>query len=304
MIRSETQRHAAACAEAADRSADVDGFVAVRRLVEHFGADLIAQPLLYEGMIAAPKSDKAKWLVLVDSLESGFSSQKYNDECAANALPPRLRFTIAHELGHLLQFKSSGSPPKSGTTQSRKDEIDSLEREADTLSPLLLISESAFEKRLAVGTEPLTLRQILEAKAKWGVSREVLVNRFNLLSKYDPKGLRLRAPLQNLGLGLCVWSKDRQAMLVNWPKPFCNFAENLVPAFLRENRPGKAMALNTLFPDPAFILNGGKNDSAVATLGGGTPANPQIEKMTVRLTVEPVPPAINRTFIVLVQRIG
>lgn len=304
MIHSETQRLAAACTEAADRSADADGFVAVRRLVEHFGADLRAQPLLYEGMIAAPKTDKAKWLVLIDAFESGYTPERYQNERSAHALPVRLRFTIAHELSHLVHFKSEGAGGKKPKAKSHAAEVGALEREADTLSPLLLIPESAFERRFAGGSERLTLERILEARIQWAVSREVLVNRFNLLGKYDPKSLRLRAPLQNIGLGMGVWGKDRQATVIGWPKPYCNFSENLVPDFLRESRPGKAVVLNTFFGDPDFVLNGGRRNFAVTDMMGGTPANPQIEKMRVKLSVEITSAAAGHTFLILAERLS
>jgi len=160
-----------------------------------------------------------------------------------------------------------------------------------------------LETRFASGSEKPTMDRILEARNQWAVSREVLVNRFNLLGKFDPRGLRLRTPLQNIGLGMGVWTKDRQAMVINWPKPFSNFSENLVPGFLREAPSGKAAILNDLFSDPDFVLNGGTHDSAVADIVGGTPANPQIEEMRVRLTVEIVPPAAERSFLLLAERL-
>lgn len=303
-MHAHTELLAAYCSDAADRAADAESFVAVRKLVEFIGAELRAQPLLYEGMVAEPKAKDAKWVILVDSRSSGYEPEKYERESRANALPPRVRFTIAHELSHVLQLRSpapaSGSRRRKGPIAAAVQEK-RLELEADTLSPLLLIPDVGFALHCVDGKDRLDLPRLIEAKNQWAVSREVLVNRFGLLTKYDPKGFRFKPALQQIAVGLGEWSERRNARILRWPRPFCNFSQNLVPEFLQLERANEM--LNTVFDSPDFILNDGHQNTADAEVFLGTPANPQGEKARIKMTVEPTKPAVGGKFLFLVDRL-
>ena len=302
-MRSHTERLAAMCSDAADKVADAESFVPVKKLVEFLGVELRAQPLLYEGMVAEPKTKEAKWVIVVDSLSSGYESGKYESESRTNALPPRVRFTIAHELGHVLQLRSpesaSNGKPSRRRVPAAKIEKE-FEREADTLSPLLLIPDTGFTRLCADGNDKLSLARLLDAKDHWAVSREVIVNRLGLITKFDPKGFRFKPAMQNLAVGIAEWTTKTAARIASWPRPFCNFSQNLVPEFLQLQRANES--LNAVFTSSDFVLNGGRHDADQAEVFLGTSANPQVEKVRVRLTVEHTRPGAGGKFIFVVEQ--
>jgi Zn-dependent peptidase ImmA (M78 family)/DNA-binding XRE family transcriptional regulator len=72
----------------------------------------------------------------------------------------RIRWTVSHELRHL--------------TASAKGTLNEIERDADLFAAELLMPERAM---LAEITRPVALPNILQLKAKWGVSIQALVRR-------------------------------------------------------------------------------------------------------------------------------
>lgn len=301
----QTEQLANLCSDTADRAADAESFVAVKKLVELLGAELRAQPLLYEGMVAEPKAKDAKWVILVDSLSSGYASEKYERESKSNALPARVRFTIAHELSHVLQLRapavaSSSRRRRKPLTEAAQEKR--LELEADTLSPLLLIPDVGFARHFIEGKSRLDLARLVDAKQQWAVSREVLVNRFCLLTKYDPKGFRFKPALQDIAIGLGEWADPRTARISNWPRPFCNLPQNLVPEFLQLERT-KDM-LNPVFDSPDFILNGGPKNTAEADVFVGTPANPRTDKARIKITIEATKPVSGGKFLFVIDQLS
>jgi Zn-dependent peptidase ImmA (M78 family)/transcriptional regulator with XRE-family HTH domain len=73
----------------------------------------------------------------------------------------RLRWNVAHELGHLVMHRTSD-----GTLLQREDQ-------ADLFAAELLLPEVAMREELR---PPLTLTRFAELKAKWGVSIQAVVN--------------------------------------------------------------------------------------------------------------------------------
>jgi hypothetical protein len=280
----ETRVLAELCCDVANQAADADHFVPVGKLVELLGAEITARPLLVEGMLAAPTAG-GKWLVLVDSDSGRFVEGTYREERSGHSLSPRLRFTIAHELGHLLQLKSE---EKGGKTQGKAKTARSLvrdwEKEADRLSPLLLVSEAALGE-FCTGGHKATLEDFLAARYQWGISREVLVQRFNLLLDFDRLGLRHNTRLRNLAFGLGEWNTSGQAVLCDWPKPFRNLDANLAPAFLLNPEAG-SHEIREAFSDSAFCFNGGSKCGATGEVWVGTGSSPRREQRRFRISVE------------------
>lgn len=284
MMSPETRSLATFCSDMANQAADSDHFVPVWRLVDLLGAEIDARPLLVEGMLAEPTAG-GRWLVLVDSESGRFVEKTYREECAGNSLQPRLRFTIAHELGHLIQLKSeernSGELRKK---KAAKSIVRDLEKEADKLSPLLLVSEAALGEFCATDHKA-TLQDFIDARRKWGISREVLVHRFNLLLEFDRHGLRHKPRLRNLALGIGEWIASKKAILCDWPKPFRNLDDNLAPAFLLNPAAG-AEGIEEAFPASEFCFNGGQDLSAHGEVWVGTASWPRSEQRPLRISVE------------------
>ena len=280
----ETRSLAEFCSDVAHKAADSDNFVRVGKLVELLGADLTARPLLVEGMLAAPTAG-GKWLILINADSGEFVEKTYREERVGNSLPARLRFTIAHELGHLIQLKSEQQSPKTvRTKKTAKSIVRDLEREADKLSPLLLVSEPALDE-FCSGEQKVTLDDFVAARRHWGISREVLVQRLNLLLEFDRRGLRHKPKLRNIALGIGEWISPKEATLNDWPKPFRNLDDNLAPAFLLRPESGPD-AIKEAFPVESFCLNGGADLSAHSDAWVGTVASPRSEQRTLTMHVE------------------
>ena len=177
-----------------------------------------------------------------------------------------------------------------------------MEFEADTLSPLLLIPDVGFSRHCIDGIARLDLGRLLEVKQKWAVSREVLVNRFGLLTKYDPKGFRFKPALQEIAIGIGEWSDKRIARLPNWPRPFCNFPQNLIPEFLQLERTNQM--LNTVFDSPDFLLNGGYRNTAESEVFVGTSANHRTDKARIKITIEVTKPVSGAKFLFVIDQLS
>ena len=90
---------------------------------------------------------------------------------AKNDLPgDRQRFTVAHELGHLM-LHGATPPPRNA------QEATQLERQAHRFACAFLAPREAFTETLTELGGRITLRTLAEAKAVWGVSIKALVGR-------------------------------------------------------------------------------------------------------------------------------
>jgi Zn-dependent peptidase ImmA (M78 family)/DNA-binding XRE family transcriptional regulator len=76
--------------------------------------------------------------------------------------PDRLRFNIAHELGHLVLHKAFHDRPHV------------IEQEADDFASAFLLPEMAMRREL---TEPLTMTSLVRLKVRWGVSMQAIARR-------------------------------------------------------------------------------------------------------------------------------
>jgi Zn-dependent peptidase ImmA (M78 family)/DNA-binding XRE family transcriptional regulator len=91
--------------------------------------------------------------------------------------PFRLRFTLGHELGHLVLRHQVFSGPKRP-----------VEREANSFSQALLLPREPALEDLSVA--PLTLERLATLKGKWGVSMHALAMRAKSLAVIDDTGYR------------------------------------------------------------------------------------------------------------------
>jgi hypothetical protein len=280
----ETKTLATLASDVANEAADVNHFVPVSRLVELLGAEITARPLLVEGMLAAPIAG-GRWLVLVDADSGKFVEEVYREERTGNSLHPRLRFTIAHELSHLIQYQSE---PRSGKEERKKKTaktmVRELEQEADKLSPLLLVAEGALAQ-FCDGPGRASLEDFIAARRNWGVSREVLVQRLNLVLEFDRLGLRYKPRLRDLVLGIGQWTNSKEVVLLDWPKAFRNLDDSLAPDFLLRME-AATDSLREAFPAADFCLNGGPKYCAEGKIWVGTSTWPRSEERPFRISVE------------------
>ena len=121
----------------------------------------------------------------------------------------RLRWNVAHELGHLVMHRTLD-----GTLKEREDQ-------ADRFASELLLPESAMRQELR---PPLTLTKFAELKAKWGVSIQALINaayRMEVITERQRKYLFVQ--LSALG-----WRKDEPvAIPLERPRLLRKMAESV-----------------------------------------------------------------------------
>lgn len=280
-----------ACRSIADDTADDVGFVPIRNLLKRFQASLIARPLLVEGMIVTQQHQGAgdrKWLVLVDSEKYHLTERDLEEESATNALPERLRFTIAHELAHSLAFRVSEfgiQMPDVDTSRRRREVVEAIEKETDRLSSLLLVSQKSLETLFRGRTSPPTAEEFGRARRTMGVSRPVLISRLRSLSSNDSDGLKNGYGLKNLAVGIAVWMEDGTATLRKWPT-FANFDRNVLPDFLIRLAHQDHLPALSSFPAAAFSLCGGSENTVNITTAAGTLASPGAEHLEITCSVE------------------
>ncbi|MFT2690221.1 helix-turn-helix domain-containing protein [Clavibacter zhangzhiyongii] len=90
----------------------------------------------------------------------------------------RQRFTVAHELGHLILH--AGSPQPSSPAEASR-----LEREANRFAAAFLVPGDAALRDLAVNGGRVTLNTLALLKQKWGYSIKAFVFRFRELGVID-----------------------------------------------------------------------------------------------------------------------
>lgn len=122
----------------------------------------------------------------------------------------RLRFSLAHELGHLvLHFGRGGA------------RVRDVEREAGSFASALLLPAQAMRAEL---TTPVTLTSLAPLKKRWGVSLQALILRSRDLGIISLK--RSRSLFRQLtALGYRIHEPDELAIPVEQPRLFRKMAE-------------------------------------------------------------------------------
>lgn len=298
------------CLHEVEKIKETDSFVSVRSLAKHFHADIIARPLLVEAMLASETQDAPdtpetldfRWKVLVDSERFLVTDAQISNEASTSPLPVRLRNTIAHEIMHSFSFRTDEfranlriTPRKN---ESKSDFIKRIEAETETLSPLLLVPHSSIV--MLSRENILSIESILQLRGRCAVSREVLINRFKLLSVAGLSDVRYRTCLENVAIGLGEWSDSTTCQWLNWPL-FVNFT-NYRPSFVNLLNQRPSLNPREIISDKSFYLNGGT--SLTVELDSNTgPKDPQYLRMRVKVDVEAVPRVKGSRFMFVVSRI-
>jgi hypothetical protein len=247
------------------------------------------------------------WVVLVDSDMHAVTDKDVDREHFGGALPPRLRFTIAHELAHMLAFRQSDFGlrlvPATADARTAAGLVTQMEKEADTLSPLLLLPPKALDECFPAGAPLASIEELSALRASHGVSRDVLVNRLRLLATLDLRDLEKRPALSNLACGVGEWVSSHHAVLRQWPL-YQKFHRGITPSFVLRLLAQDRLPVSMIFDDPEFWLCGGDLPSTTLELLGGTVEYPTSEKMKIACSVERVPRSAGRRFLFLVQRMS
>ncbi len=305
---------AARCIEASTSAVDVDGFVPVRNLLEHFQASIEFRPLLVEAMLCEKLGEaiappRTRWHLLIDGDKHPVDSRAVGGESCAMPLSDRLRNTIAHELAHTLAFRTTDSGQElmllysKGKQVSRVDEVAEIERRTEELSPLLLVADSSIAQAFRLDLDRLHIDDLTRARAKFGVSRYILVSRLDLQARFGDTRIALRPSLSNVGIGVGKWGADGIPSLLGMPM-YLNFDRAIAPKFFHWAYREKQLDFYSITSDPNFVLNGGASLETTLIAKAGTPRNPESTKMKVNISVEKRARKIGGTFFVLVSSDG
>jgi Zn-dependent peptidase ImmA (M78 family)/DNA-binding XRE family transcriptional regulator len=129
-------------------------------------------------------------------------------DCGA---PDRVRFTIAHELGHLVLHKSYRDRPQV------------VEREASEFASAFLMPEMAMRRELRA---PLTLTELIRLKVRWGVSVQALARRAGELGVISEAQYR-RLCVQVAAKGWRVEEPGGERIALERPRTFAKMSEVL-----------------------------------------------------------------------------
>lgn len=276
----------------------------MHRLADEFRASIKPRPLLVEAAIAsevAADGSATRWVVLIDSERFRTSAAEIKRESTGAPLESRLRTTIAHELLHTLTMRKVGDgvlvdlPIRKG--ENRGAYLKRIERETERWTSLLLIPDSVVTE--LAESSAASLDQLISMRRKQGVSREMLIGRFEILGRSDPR--MHGTPLQNLAVGM-IGSADPG----NWqflPRPlFHNFESNRLPWLIQKLLAQKPLSVSDVTTDPALLLNGGEKTEIEFDGHAPTEKLPYM-KMRVRLSIERVNTSRKHPFLFTLRRL-
>jgi Zn-dependent peptidase ImmA (M78 family)/DNA-binding XRE family transcriptional regulator len=148
---------------------------------------------------------------------------------AATPAGDRRRFSVAHELGHLVLHRVPEGPPHA------------LERQADAFAEAFLLPAAAMRAALA---PPITLTTLADLKARWGVSLQALIRRARTLEVTSPS--QYRALFAQLGAR--GWrTEEPVAVPVERPRALRQLAELLYGAPIEYTALARAAGLDLSF---------------------------------------------------------
>jgi hypothetical protein len=301
-----------ACTRIADEVADPSGFVAVRTLLQRFGAELVIRPLLVEGMLAKRSDAVAEkghrpWLVLIDSDKWPFNHDAVAVESVGRPLPARARFTIVHELAHSLAYRSTEFGAELRLAASRKqsisDFVEQVEKLTDGLVPLLLWPESRVDAFLREPGFPLSIARLVSVRHEQGISRPVLVHRLRRMLGRRRGGAVEQPANRNVGIGIGEWESENRAILRKQPT-FVNFDQNILPEVFLRLRKEDRLPATSAFPDQNFVLCGGSAAVANYVCSSGLDAADSKLPMSVEVTVESGSRKPGASFLFCVRRVN
>jgi Zn-dependent peptidase ImmA (M78 family) len=159
----------------------------------------------------------------------------------------RLRFSLAHELGHLVMHWSQRGEPKD------------LEEQANWFAGEFLLPEAAMRSDLL---PPVTLMSLAKLKPKWGVSIQALVRRAKDLQIISPR--RYHYLYQQLGAhGWRVREPENLDIPLEQPRAFRKTAEVLYGYPIDTRKMAEDLSLTTSFVNELLGVHADRPSPAI-----------------------------------------
>ncbi len=137
------------------------------KLIEQSGVIVLALPVSFDSCDAF-----SQWVSMVDATKGTARARKAFIVVAGNVPGDRLRFSLAHEIGHLVLHQSITGRSKA------------VEDEATEFASEFMLPEAAIRQQI---TKPVTLTNLAKLKLKWGVSIQALIVRARDLNIITPR---------------------------------------------------------------------------------------------------------------------
>ena len=208
--------------------------------------NVVFRPLLVDGCLTIT-DDGFNIYVRCDTGSSEETRAKFEAEDQLGPLPPRMRFTIAHELAHTFFFDLDAGRPHNRLTIDHHNTLAALERVCNQAAARILLPSELVRAEFRVHDpyDPSALRRLAEKAA---VSPQMLVNR-------SANCLVSSAALE----GALTRNRRRQEYRLKAVR---------MHAILRGIFPRALVgsSVSDFFPDSAFVLNGGEEFERIAAI--------------------------------------
>jgi hypothetical protein len=166
---------------------------------------------------------------------------RYQNECFGRWLPPRVRFTIAHEIGHTLLYGSvKNSKPKSRIAVDHHRTLESLEDLCDGVAGRILMPTDII--RLKAQQSDFYNPDILR-----GIAQEAKVSASAVVRRIGEMG----GLLSDMGAFAYAKGTDHKREIIAF-----STHSSLSPIFANA-RPGQLLSTFVQHTTKGFILNGG-----------------------------------------------
>jgi hypothetical protein len=185
-----------------------------------------------------------------------------------------------------------------GKPLTTSEAVESIEREVEKLSPILLMPLSALERRLGHLDRRVDVETVSRIRKELGVSRYVFASRLQSLRRGGGDSVLLSEALTNVAIGLGRWVSARSALLQGWPL-FINSDSGLKPIFLLDAELRETTPFTVLLP--TLNLSGGDGGSLhqFVTAAFGTSKSRNVNEELVTCSIEDVDRKPGQTFFVV-----
>lgn len=156
-------------------------------LLQACRCEVVFRPLIVNGA-TAPTVLGFRVYCRCDAHEAaGLHQQLIDSEDMGRFLPPRTRFTLAHEIAHTFFFDERTSPPRNKLEPTNDAAVAKLERLCDRGAHELLMPRGLLEADLA-DCDPFAPGDLLEVSRRFGVSINALLIRMTHVACINDAG--------------------------------------------------------------------------------------------------------------------
>ena len=241
--------------------------------------DVIFRPLLLDGCLGV-RSDGFVIFVLADKRRTDELKKAWR---GGGTLPPRTRFTIAHEIAHTFFYDIETYRPRTDIDLTVPQTMNSLEIACNEVAAHMLLPDQLLLNELPKLNvlDPAALRRFAR---RAGVSTSMLTVRLKQSVDWSGK----------LGAILCVQQEAEGASVISKAMHYA------LRPHLGTDR--EETALTELIPDRSFVMNGGKKHEVIYPLSCRIGNQRATQELVWRC--EKVEPKLDSQYFVTVKRKG